>query len=450
MSKIDRKMKNKLLKELNSISSSLKFAQKRMISDYRDENYANINDVEYIFGDIDKYYAPILTSSLFDKGCQSYHFRGDKMRNMSVKSYFDKILPYLSVLIDENKVYEQKIQIDIGFNMIHISNNRRITHFSRSDNIICMPSSNTNEILEQLLASLFEKFNDDLQLSRENSNFVYESVEECNIHFNKIDLRRGASFIDTPEWLKHKKAIINPQNKNDVYCFMYAICIALYDELGKNPGRIIKKLDIYSTFNWKNIDFVASYEDYATFERLNSDIALNVLYVPFNEENLCPEYTSNRNFDKIDQVILLKISDCEGKWHFLALPSNPDEDKVERPYNSLSRLMEGISSNSHGDFYCLGCFSSFRTKSTLKNHVDLCKNNKFAKIELPEESSNFKTYKPGAKSLKMDTVVYADFESILVPYSTCDKKHETCKKVNKQVPCGYSINVVSNDNNISK
>ena len=33
MSKIDRKMKNKLLKELNSISSSLKFAQKRMISD---------------------------------------------------------------------------------------------------------------------------------------------------------------------------------------------------------------------------------------------------------------------------------------------------------------------------------------------------------------------------------------------------------------------------------
>ena len=220
MSKIDRKMKNKLLKELNSISSNLKFAQKRMISDYRDENYANINDVEYIFGDIDKYYAPILTSSLFDKGYQRYHFRGDKMRNMSVKSYFDKILPYLSVLIDENKVYEQKIQIDIGFNMIHISNNRRITHFSRSDNIICMPSSNTNEILEQLLASLFEKFNDDLQLSRENSNFVYESVEECNIHFNKIDLRRGASFIDTPEWLKHKKATINPQNKNIVSCML--------------------------------------------------------------------------------------------------------------------------------------------------------------------------------------------------------------------------------------
>ena len=47
----------------------------------------------------------------------------------------------------------------------------------------------------------------------------------------------------------------------------------------------------------------------------------------------------------------------------------------------------------------------------------------------------------------MNTV---DFESILVPYSTCDKEHETCKKVNKQVPCGYSINVVNSHYKSSK
>ena len=218
---------------------------------------------------------------------------------MSVKSYFDKVIPYLRVLIDENKVYEQKIQIDIGFNMVHISDKRRITHFPRSDNVICMPSSNTNEILEQLLISFYKKINDGLQLSRESSSFVYESVEECNIHFNKIDLRRSASFIDTSEWLKHKKATINPQNKNDAYCFMYTIGIALYhSELSKNPDRIGKKLDIYSAFNWHNIDFPASCEDYATFERLNSDLALNILYVSLNEQNICPEYVSNQNFDK--------------------------------------------------------------------------------------------------------------------------------------------------------
>ena len=173
-----------------------------MISDYRDENYANIEDIEYIFGDIDNYYAPILTSSLFDKGYQRYHSRGDKKRNVSVKSYINKMFPYLRVLIDKNKEYEQKVQIDIGFNMIHISNNRRITHFSRSDNEICRPFSNTNKLLRQLLTSLYERYQNDLELFRENSSFVYESVEECNFHFHKIDLCRGASFIDPPEWLR--------------------------------------------------------------------------------------------------------------------------------------------------------------------------------------------------------------------------------------------------------
>ena len=97
---------------------------------------------------------------------------------------------------------------------------------------------------------------------------------------------------------------------------------------------------------------------------------------------------------------MLKISDGKGKWHFLVLPSILDEDGGKRPCKSLSRLLEDISSNNHDDFYCLGCFSPFRTKTTLKNHIDLCKNNKFAKIELPEKGSNFRKYKPGAKSLK--------------------------------------------------
>ena len=167
-----------------------------------------------------------------------------------------------------------------------------------------MLSSNTNEILNQLLTSLHEKFNDDLQLSRESSSFVFESVEECNIHLNKIDLKRGTSFIET--WLKNKKATINPQNNNDTYCFMYAITIAFFHEaLGKNPGRISKKLSQFAdVFNWHDIDFPATYDDYVTFETLNDVAALSILYVPLNKVNICPEYISKHHFDKKNQVVL--------------------------------------------------------------------------------------------------------------------------------------------------
>ena len=101
--------------------------------------------------------------------------------------------------------------------------------------------------------------------------------------------------------------------------------------------------------------------------------------------------------------------------------------------------MEGISSNNHGDFHWLGCLHSLRTQSTLKNHTELRQHNHFCGIELPKKGKNIKQYKPAAKSLKMNSVIYADFESIWLPYNTCE--NETTKKINQQVPCGYSINV---------
>ena len=111
---------------------------------------------------------------------------------MSVITYFDKIIPYLRMLIDENKLYEQNIQLDMGINMLHISEKIKNTHFLRSNNVICLPSSDTDEILNQLLTSLYEKYEQDLLISHASSSFSYESVEELNIHFNKIDLKRGA------------------------------------------------------------------------------------------------------------------------------------------------------------------------------------------------------------------------------------------------------------------
>ena len=148
------------------------------------------------------------------------------------------------------------------------------------------------------------------------------------------------------------------------------ISIALFHkELGTNPEPITKKLIAYpQKFNWHEIDFPASFQDCVIFEKLNEDVALNVLYVPFNEVNILPEYISKRNFNTKNKVTLLKITDDTGKWHFLALPSILDEDGVKRPSKSLSRLMEGIASKSHGDFYCYGCFHSFCAESTLKKH----------------------------------------------------------------------------------
>ena len=45
------------------------------------------------------------------------------------------------------------------------------------------------------------------------------------------------------------------------------------------------------------------------------------------------------------------------QWHYIALKSVRTDDGFNRPIRSLSRLFRGITSNNHGDFYCLGWFS---------------------------------------------------------------------------------------------
>ena len=67
--------------------------------------------------------------------------------------------------------------------------------------------------------------------------FIFDSVDTLYYDLNKISLGRSGSNIDSPKWLKNKKATINPKN-NDDKCFQYALTVALNHEQIK---KILKK-----------------------------------------------------------------------------------------------------------------------------------------------------------------------------------------------------------------
>ena len=89
-------------------------------------------------------------------------------------------------------------------------------------------------------------------------------------------------------------------------------------------------------------------------------IALNILYVPYNIKQIMPAYVSKYNWDRENQANLLMITDGK-KWHYLAIISIP-------------MLFRGITSKHGGDFYCLNCFSSFRTKRLQRPQLLLHRN----------------------------------------------------------------------------
>ena len=92
---------------------------------------------------------------------------------------------------------------------------------------------------------------------------------------------RGGTYIDSPKWLKDKKSTINLK-KNDEKYFQYAVTLALnLDIIEKSPQRISKIKPFIDQYNWKDIDFPPTNNDWRKLE-LNNDIALNILYIPHN------------------------------------------------------------------------------------------------------------------------------------------------------------------------
>ena len=67
---------------------------------------------------------------------------------------------------------------------------------------------------------------------------------------HRINPNRGGSHIDSHNWIKNKKAIINPINKKGNKCFQYALTITLnHEKIKKYLQRIAKTKPFINKFN---------------------------------------------------------------------------------------------------------------------------------------------------------------------------------------------------------
>ena len=63
------------------------------------------------------------------------------------------------------------------------------------------------------------------------SEFIFDSVQLMYYKCCKVNFRCCGSYIDSPDWIKKKKATTNLKNKDDK-CFQYTVTVALnYGEI---------------------------------------------------------------------------------------------------------------------------------------------------------------------------------------------------------------------------
>ena len=100
---------------------------------------------------------------------------------------------------------------------------------------------------------------------------------------HKVTFRCGGSYIDSPDWIKKKKATINPKN-TDNKCFQYVVTVALnYEEIKWNSERVSNIKLFINKYNWKGINYPSKIDDWKIIEKNILTIALNILFIKEKE-----------------------------------------------------------------------------------------------------------------------------------------------------------------------
>ena len=109
-----------------------------------------------------EYYKPILTRSSFEGNYVKYTSSGDF--TSSIDKYFENIKLYLSNLIHYYMLKgEWKIQLSMQVSFISPINEETDIMHSKSDNVEIMRGRSTNDILNRLIETFKQRYQEGLQ-----------------------------------------------------------------------------------------------------------------------------------------------------------------------------------------------------------------------------------------------------------------------------------------------
>ena len=99
-----------------------------------------------------------------------------------------------------------------------------------------------------LLESFLRNYQEALKIIK-GSDFVFESVELVDYKLYSVHLRRGGSYIKSPEWLANKKSTIKLKKK-----MMMDACDELINAFALNYNKVMKK-EFENILNFEKFEF---------------------------------------------------------------------------------------------------------------------------------------------------------------------------------------------------
>lgn len=329
-------------------------------------------------------------------------------------------------------------------------------------------------------------------LQENGSGWTLQQINQMEVTYNKSVSLNANSYIPLPKKITNKKAIVNVQNTDDEKCFLWAILSALYPTKD-HSNRVMKYARYENTLNMQNIEYPVSIDDIDIFEINNPEISVNVyvldkqldanthkkktMVVPIrltenvkqkhinllllydNKEYVCNEGgendVDNDNNNGDNENYIDTNSECESRSDLST--SNQYKQSVSEFENTTNAQMKKIFYKStnikkhycwiknlsalvrsqinirqHKIYICDRCLNYFSSKNVLEKHINICKSLCTGKVEVPDKGNRWIKFKNLQHKLEVPFIVYADFESLLVPMLR-DNNNENINNSNETI-----------------
>ena len=221
--------------------------------------------------------------------------------------------------------------------------------------------SDLDQIVGGMIANMeFQIENPVLQ----NSRFVFDEVLYLDINFHQLNLMRGSSYLPLPDFIAKRKAVINPQSRDEECSKWAIITVDKWMSIDSHPEIVSNLREFADNYDWSGLELPVSLKQIEKFEAKN-DISVNVLGLEGKDIYILRN--SGRSHKEIN---LLMISE-DGINHHMAI-------------KSLSRLLRsGNTKHKCKQYFCTNRLQGYLLEASQDKHRVYCENNETVRVEMP-------------------------------------------------------------------
>ena len=146
------------------------------------------------------------------------------IENYDLPSVFELLTESMKKVMRENT--GTKVYLNLRAKMSKLSDGTVASHVFYSGEFEIFPGTDLNDVITEMRKVISERF--EKMETFVGSGWTLVKIQNLELHFAEFKTLKGSSYVELPEWIKSKKAVVNILNKSDNECFKWCIRRAIH------------------------------------------------------------------------------------------------------------------------------------------------------------------------------------------------------------------------------